>query len=91
MFNRMMWHFQGEKGSMGPPGPPGYPGESVRIKTIQNKIQGFCAIVFMCNILPSDFRANLGEMEKMDFQEDPVKRSVCFDSARQYVANLIQD
>lgn len=45
----------------------------------------------MSKILFSDFRAYLEEMERMDFQEDLVKRSVCFDSAvQQYVTKLIR-
>lgn len=67
---------------MGPSGPPGYPGEPVRIKKIQNQNQSTRAII-VCKGLFSDFRAYLGEMERMDFQGVLVKRSVCFDSTEQ--------
>lgn len=49
-------------------------------KTIQNQIQRYCAVTILCKTLFSDFRAYLGERERMDFQGDLVKRSVGFDS-----------
>ncbi len=59
-------------------------------KTIQNQIQSSRVITITSQILFSDFRPYLGEMERMDYQGDLVKRSVCFDSAEQYVTKLIQ-